>query len=120
MSRYHPLDVRHPANRDLLNRNYLLDPPARRPRTASERPATGSAPRSRTPGARQVSAPWSSPPSSSSGTTARRGAGLAGFLRTLVIIGVVIAVLAQQTDLLDPLILQVRIWAFDMGLPLPF
>lgn len=28
MREYHPLDVRHPSNRDLLSRNYLLDPPS--------------------------------------------------------------------------------------------
>ena len=28
MREYHPLDVRHPSNRDLLRRNYLLEPPS--------------------------------------------------------------------------------------------
>lgn len=37
MSRYHPLDVRHPDNRDLRRRNFLLDPPAGSGRTRTAR-----------------------------------------------------------------------------------
>jgi hypothetical protein len=36
MSKYHPLDVRHPANRDLRARNFLLDPPAQDQGTPSK------------------------------------------------------------------------------------
>ncbi|MEZ5751125.1 MAG: hypothetical protein R3D60_03875 [Paracoccaceae bacterium] len=46
MSKYHPLDVRHPNNRDLLSRNYLLDPPRAAP-TAPSRAAQSHASPSR-------------------------------------------------------------------------
>jgi len=45
---------------------------------------------------------------------------LMGFLRSLIIIGIVLIVLAQQTDLLDPVIVQLRVWALEMGFRLPF
>lgn len=55
MSKYHPLDVRHPANRDLRSRTFLLDPPSQeqgkparrvqRPsRTRQAAPASASTP----------------------------------------------------------------------------
>lgn len=138
MSKYHPLDVRHPSNRDLTRRDYLLDPiPAR---SAAPQPARASGARTEkarpaTAGVQQPAAPWSSttgrnraaaPPATSPapGTATRRAesalGGLMGFLRSLIIFGIILIVLAQQTDILDPVILQLRLWALDLGFRLPF
>lgn len=64
MSRYHPLDVRHPDNRDLLRRNFLLDAPASKPRR--ERASIDAAPAGTSVGSAPVSesqpvaSPWGS------------------------------------------------------------
>lgn len=134
MSKYHPLDVRHPSNRDLTRRDYLLDPAP--VRSAAPTPARATAARTekaRPAGIAQPAAPWSDSNTSRRAATqtaasnvpaTRRvesGLGaLMGFLRSLIIIGIVLIVLAQQTDLLDPVIFQLRVWALEMGFRLPF
>lgn len=59
MSKYHPLDVRHPANRNLERRNFLLDPPradlTKPPRPRIERSSPG---RTTTPPPATPTTPW--------------------------------------------------------------
>ena len=126
MSKYHPLDVRHPSNRSLLHRNYLLYPPAPvEARTATERPlaAGSSSTRTRTPFNRSVAAPWANTAAAAAAVPAavvRRASGMSGWLRGLIFGGVILVILAQQTDLLDPVVWQLRVWALELGVTLPF
>lgn len=120
MSKYHPLDVRHPSNRRYLHKNYLLYPPAPiETRYAQGTPARRG--RSLQPSAAPLAepaaaatAPWGRAP------VASVERGLGGLLRTLFVMGVVVAVIAAQSDLFAPLIRQLRLWAFDLGITLPF
>ncbi|WP_370207544.1 hypothetical protein [Pararhodobacter marinus] len=127
MSKYHPLDVRHPANREYRNRNFLLDAPSQTTQVHSRSRAradaarataeTDPAPRSTRRSAKPV-APWGSPVSGA-GVPApreRSGSGLGGFLRSLFILVVILVIVGTQTNLLDDLIFQLRVWAYDLGL----
>jgi len=129
MSKYHPLDVRHPSNRSLLHRNYLLHPPAPvAERVATERPlAAGSAStRSRTPFTRSVAGPWGGSAAAAAAVAAvpaavaRRAGGISRKLRLLIFGLIALVIVARQTDLLEPVLWQLRLWARQLGFELPF
>lgn len=126
MSKYHPLDVRHPANRDLLSRNYLLDPPA-----ASAAPASASARASasdRSPAAaaqraaRQPAAPWgrrertSAPPAATQTTGRRSGT----FWWNALLVSVFVVIFASQNGMLVGVLDALRLLARQNGITLPF
>jgi len=144
MSKYHPLDVRHPANRENERRSYLLPaaPPAR-PVAESRREAARSSPARSSP-ARAAgpdrASPWDKPARGTAGTNGapartpparepspaapvaaeRTGSGFAGFLRSLVFLLIFVALVATQTDLLDPVLTEIRYRALELGIRLPF
>ncbi|MFN4101900.1 MAG: hypothetical protein ACK4GT_19220 [Pararhodobacter sp.] len=172
MSKYHPLDVRHPSNRENERRSYLLAPldltlpaatparpaaesrreaartsPARtaRPDTRTEtrtdaRTGTGTGPWGKAAQPSAESAPlqsqtFQSAPSQSQtfrsqpnrnmppampAAPERTGSGFGGFLRSLFFLAVILALLATQTNLLDPLLTEIRFRALEMGIRLPF
>jgi len=102
MSKYHPLDVRHPANRALERRNFLLDPPradlTKPPRPRAERRPRAAA--TTTPPAAPA-APWgrnraaaSTPASGASPTQAPTRFSF-GFSR-LILIGVALYLLNRS------------------------
>lgn len=89
MSRYHPLDVRHPNNRDLERRNFLLQAPRgeRRPARKAESPSADPFKATSTVGAsapppaqtaaspaRTVHAPWGSVRRAAQGAATRQAA----------------------------------------------
>lgn len=131
MSKYHPLDVRHPANRDLERRNYLLEPIAQpAPAAPAEKPARAarrtSPPPAQAP-AQVAASPWGRPKPSRRGAQPavtpapeQAGSGFGGFLRSLFIVAVIVTLLATQTNLLDPLLTEIRFRALDLGIRLPF
>lgn len=136
MSKYHPIDVRHPSNRPYLHRNYLLDAPTRGPASSSgnsARPAPAATTRTAAAASavtralgtrrsgmdpREVAAPWSTPNAATTTQRAQRG-GL-GFFRSLVIFAVIVFVVSRNSDILDPVLGQLRLWALRMGFELPF
>ena len=135
MSRYHPLDVRHPANRAAEQRSYLLAPLPRANTHPAPPPAAASAPApaSLSPAALAAAraagqSPARNParggarprPQAPSATPARREGGLGAFLRSLMILAVILTIVGMQTDLLDPALRQIRLWALDLGIVLPF
>ena len=134
MSKYHPLDVRHPANQQYQNRNFLLDPPSQTTQVHSRSRARADAARATAAASsgphpapsRQTAtpvAPWGTPGTSSGAPATRnerRGSGLGGFMRSLFILVVILVILGTQTHLLDELVLQLRIWAYQLGIPLSF
>ncbi len=127
MSKYHPLDVRHPNNRDLERRNFLLDPPRNAAsvqtpeRDAASRPGVRkTAPQNATASA----TPWGfarrTPPAEAAGVT-RPAENRAGRAIRLVFFLIVVAIALQsQTHLLDGLIIWAQQTAYDLGLWSPF
>lgn len=119
MREYHPLDVRHPSNRDLMRRNFLLDPP--RAALATPRPAASGhreAPASRP--ARTPAAPWgqrreAAAPAQPAPT--RRGrSGLQGFW----LVGLFLVIFGAQNGWIDPVLDWLRLTAWQLGITLPF
>ena len=125
MSQYHPLDVRHPDNRDLLRRNFLLDPPAATP-AAPERSAASR------PGVRKVAAapaaaspaPWGAARNSPAATAVLESSSpsrTAGKVARFAMVVVFIAIALQsQTHLLDGFVRWLHQTAADLGVTLPF
>lgn len=124
MSRYHPLDVRHPSNLRYAHPNYLLSGPihaqsAPAPTVASRAPAAlQSRSEVATQAAARATQPWGrrSPAVGTATTTERRG----GFLRTgfwLLLFGVIVL---WQNGGLAGLLRPLRRLALDLGLPWPF
>lgn len=135
MSKYHPLDVRHPRNRAAERRDYLLAPPA--PRDAP--PATAPARPSATPAAAPAtSGPWGQRGAArddiaarlSRGTRAaarRAGTGARGDTRprrmpTGLIFALIFGgvVLANNPQIVTQALNALRRWAWDLGITLPF
>ncbi len=126
MSRYHPLDVRHPSNLRYANPNYLLSGPIH----AQSTPATTAPSRapaalhSRSDVATQAAArpvqPWGGRSTASPPAAARAKSGSGGFWRTgfwLLIFG---GVVLWQNGGLNGALRLVRRLALDFGIVLPF
>lgn len=124
MREYHPLDVRHPSNRDLLRRNYLLEPPS---------PTAGAdkvAPSRRAPAAsghreaRQPSAPWgrrqtqAAPASPAGSASQTRKKGSAWWNAFIVLVFVVI--FGSQNGWFEGPLDSLRLLARQNGVTLPF
>ena len=135
MSKYHPLDVRHPANRPYLSKNYLLDPPSMTHDTrydavgpardtATRRPDVARPPARRRAAApasgAQPVAPWGSTPTPAAAQGASGASRAAGILRTVFFLGVFGFIVLNQTDAFEILTEQLRSWALDLGIPFPF
>ena len=142
MSKYHPLDVRHPDNRPYLSKNYLLDPPSmtHNSRYDAVEPARGRATRlaemvsaplgrgqrsnaatSASPEAAQPSAPWgSSQPRPATTATSSRPSRAAGILRTVFFLGIFGFIVLNQTDAFEQITRELRGWFLQMGIPFPF
>lgn len=125
MREYHPLDVRHPSNRDLLSRNYLLDPPS--PGAGADKLARPAASRS-APAAggnrevRQPAAPWgrrerSDTPAAAAPLTRRQGS---SFWWNVTIILVFVAIFASQNGMLAGFLDTLRDMTRHMGIAVPF
>lgn len=124
MSKYHPLDVRHPSNRDLLRRHYLLDPPAPHGPGAGGQsvPARTVAQSALSENRRrQPAAPWgrreASPTTVAAPATTRR---VGGFWWNAFIIGVFVVIFASQNGMLAGLLDTLRAMARQNGIALPF
>ncbi|HPD93739.1 MAG: hypothetical protein H6900_08590 [Rhodobacter sp.] len=124
MSKYHPIDIRHPANRKYQHRNYLLDPPPRAatPASGTTRAAgarTGSAPASFSRKSGQPSGPWGllqGGGSTMQGSVSQpRKSGL-GRIALIVGIFVIYAVLRAQPGLWDQITRQIQQLFYDWGL----
>lgn len=124
MSQYHPLDVRHPANRQRESKTYLLDPPsgqaqaARTPFRQSTATPSSSAP------AATPAAPWGgeAPASQTSRRTvtpppAPVSAPRRGFRwRNLILPAIVLAiVLSQQPELRQRILRAISDFAGNLG-----
>jgi hypothetical protein len=141
MTKYHPLDVRHPDNRPYLSKNYLLDPPSMTHNTRynAVEPARGraarlaemvSAPLDRgqrtstaTPSSpAQATAPWGSTPSRAApvGATSSGPSRAAGILRTVFFLGVFGFIVLNQTDAFEQITAELRGWFASMGIAFPF
>lgn len=137
MREYHPLDVRHPANRDLLRRNFLLDPPRAtsgdtapsRAAPSNARPAVpggASGNREAPPSRAQIpsrpqaaAAPWGRGRDVSSAapvTQRRKGSGLSSFL----LVGLFLVIFGAQNGWVDPVLDWLRQTAWQFGITLPF
>lgn len=125
MSKYHPLDVRHPANRDLLSRNFLLDPPSasagaeKAPARTTAEAALRAA--SATGETRQPGAPWarsdrSTTPVGAAPATPRRGR----FFWNAFIVIVFLVIFGSQNGMLGGLLDNLRLLAWQNGVTLPF
>ncbi|MCA2010088.1 hypothetical protein LCM17_01190 [Cereibacter sphaeroides] len=135
MSRYHPIDVRHPSNRAYRKRNFLLDPPARDLETAltpvTQLDGAGTKPRpARTVTARSVSsgttsAPWGksqpSTPAAVAEANLNKGRGLAKLLRWIFFIGLFLTLFGRELqDPLYDLWRTIRAALWNAGIPIPF
>lgn len=139
MSKYHPLDVRHPSNRDRERNNYLLAPPdansyalrgaavrtqAPSRRSADYRSATGAAvgaPVTATtvsvPPA-QAAAPWGSTDRNSpaSGPTPSTRSRSPSWVPRLVFFAIFAFVILRSFGVWDQIVLFVTRTAYDLGL----
>ncbi|MCB1408414.1 MAG: hypothetical protein H6899_08190 [Rhodobacter sp.] len=122
MSKYHPIDVRHPANRKYQHRNYLLDPPRR------DAPSSVTAPRAEKARAigrgatgrqSQPSGPWGLLQGAGGAGRATPGqSGNRGFGRVALIVGlfVIYAVVRSQPQLWDQITRLGQQLYYDWGL----
>ncbi|MCB1407709.1 MAG: hypothetical protein KDK01_16020 [Rhodobacteraceae bacterium] len=142
MSKYHPLDVRHPANRDRERNNYLLDPPdassyelrtveraAQAPSRRSADYRAGRSPQSDTPPSAPtaIADPWggsstpapaaqprtATPPTSASPVTQTRRRG--GWGR-LIVFAIIAFVILRNTALWDQISFLFTRTLYDLGL----
>ena len=127
MRDYHPLDVRHPSNRDLLRRNYLLDPPSPTVGTAATAPArrapAASGHREARPAPSQPVAPWgqraqSARPATTPAHQTQRKSG--GFLWNAFIVLLFLVIFGSQNGWFDSLLDSLRLLARQNGVTLPF
>lgn len=127
MRDYHPLDVRHPSNRDLLRRNYLLDPPSPTAGSASTAPSrrapATSGHREARPAPSQPVAPWGrrtdsrTPTPAPTPQTSRKSG---GFLWNTVIVLLFVVIFGSQNGWFDSLLDSLRLLARQNGVTLPF
>ena len=69
---------------------------------------------------RKIAAPWSKSPAAASAPVQSRSGRTGAIIRTLFFLGFFAFVIANNTDVLDPLLRQLRIWALQMGFVPPF
>ena len=146
MSKYHPIDVRHPSNRAYLKRNFLLDPPrqdlAEAPRHQIRTETRAEAPRSTSGSSAQRTerraqgtvAPWgdrlpasvvnrrAGRPTSLATTGGDERSGSWGkILRAVFFIGIALWIFGNSNSALwRNMIVQIRLWAANNGIALPF
>lgn len=127
MREYHPLDVRHPSNRDLLRRNYLLDPPSPTAGSATTAPSrrapAASGHREARPAAAQPVAPWgrraqSATPAATTPRQTQRKSG--GFLWNAFIVLVFVVIFGSQNGWFGSVLDSLRLLARQNGVTLPF
>lgn len=119
MREYHPLDVRHPSNRDLMRRHYLLDPPAN---LADPVPVVAPAPRAASGHREAPTAPWGRKPAQArepaTAPQTRRKSG--GFLWNTALVAIFVIIFGSQNGWFDGLLDSLRLFARQNGVTLPF